>query len=110
MLPNWSGPYLVIFGAQLRVAYFGQAFLFLDADGAVGRKAFDRERPGHADPLGVLVGLVVEHFGIGPAGDRGVDLLLPPRRSSHHCFEQLLGVGGPSFSGSPGISHSSHSS
>ena len=39
------------------------------------RQALDRERPGHADALVVFVGLVVERFGLGMAGDGGVDLL-----------------------------------
>ena len=38
------------------------------------RQALDRERPGDADALLVLVRLVVERLGLGVAGDRGVDL------------------------------------
>ncbi len=41
----------------------------------VRREALDRERPADADALVVLVGLVVEHLGLGVAGDGGVDLL-----------------------------------
>ena len=36
---------------------------------AVGREAFDGERPGHADLLLVLVGLVVEELELGLGGD-----------------------------------------
>ena len=40
----------------------------------VRREALDRERSGHADARGVLVGLVVEQLGVGVAADGGVDL------------------------------------
>ena len=54
-----------------------QFVVFVHAEHAVGRKALDRERPGHADLLLVLVGLVVEVFELGLGGDGRVDLLLP---------------------------------
>jgi hypothetical protein len=63
--------------AEFRVALFRAAPLFLDADRAVGREAFDGERPGDSDPLVVFVGLIDQRFGIGAAGDRGVDFALP---------------------------------
>ena len=40
------------------------------------REALDGERPGYADLLFVIVGLVVEVFKLGLGGDGGVDLLL----------------------------------
>lgn len=68
-------------GAGLAAALGGlelveQAVVHVHRGDAVGRKALDRERPRHAH-LGVVgVGLVVEVFGIGLGGDRGVDFLL----------------------------------
>ncbi len=41
---------------------------------AVRGETFDGERTSHPDTLGVLVGLVVEHLGVGVASDCGVDL------------------------------------
>ena len=41
----------------------------------VGREAFHREGAADTDDFLVFIGLVVERFGIGVAGDGGVDLL-----------------------------------
>ena len=40
------------------------------------REAFDGERPGYANLLLILVGLIVEVFKFGLGSDRGVDFLL----------------------------------
>jgi hypothetical protein len=55
--------------------------VLIDSQRAMGRKAFDRERPGHADFLLVLVRLVVEIFELRLGGDRGVGFLLPRNAS-----------------------------
>ena len=68
-------------------AHFGQLLLLLDADRPMRAERFDGERPGHADRLLVLVGLVVERFGLGVPGDGRVDLL--PR----HAFADVRVVG-----------------
>ena len=52
-----------------------------------GLRGFDGERPGHADRLLVLVGLVVERFALGVPGDGRVDLR--PR----HAFLDVRVVG-----------------
>jgi hypothetical protein len=41
----------------------------------MGRQALHREWPAHPHGLVVFIGLVVERFGVGVAGDGGVDLL-----------------------------------
>ena len=75
---------------------------------AVRRQALHRERPGHADALVVLVGLVVEQLGVGAAGDGGVDLLLPLAAQLPPLRVQLLRPASGHFgSASRGISHSS---
>ncbi len=53
----------------------GQRLLLLDADRAMRRQAFHRERPAHTHALVVFVGLVVERFGLRVFGDGRVDLL-----------------------------------
>ncbi len=58
-------------------------------------EALDRERPGHADLLLVLVGLVVEVFELGLGGDGGVDLLLPGDARLPPFGMQFLGASGP---------------
>lgn len=53
---------------------FEDEFIVLvDAEDAVRAEAFDGEGTGDADGLLVLVGLVVEVFGLGFGGDTGVD-------------------------------------
>ena len=70
-------------GESLLVRVFGassqridQLVVLIHAEDAMRREALDRERPGHADLLLVVVGLVVEVFKLGLGGDGGVDLLL----------------------------------
>ena len=53
-----------------------QFIVFIHPEHAVRREALDGERPGHADFLFVVVGLVVEVFKLGLGGDGGIDLLL----------------------------------
>ena len=53
-----------------------QFIVFIHPEHAVRREALDGERPGHADLLLVVVGLVVEVFKLGLGGDGGIDLLL----------------------------------
>ena len=72
-----------------------------------GREALDGERPGHADLLLVVVGLVVEVFELGLGGDGGVDLLLPGDAGLPPFGVQLLRRRpATSSSASRGISHS----
>ena len=54
-----------------------QFVVLIHGQHAVRRQALHGERPGHADLLLVLVGLVVEVFELGFGGDGRVDLLLP---------------------------------
>ena len=51
--------------------------IFVYGQGAVRRDTLDRELPGHADGLFVLVGPVVQVFVVGLGGDGGVYLALP---------------------------------
>ncbi len=61
-------------------AGFGDAInqfvVLVHAEHAVRGKALDGERPGHANYLLVVVGLVVEVFELGLGGDRRIDLTL----------------------------------
>jgi hypothetical protein len=52
-------------------------------------QALDSERAGDSDPLVFLVGLVVQHFRVGAAGDRGVDFPLPLLASVPPCLMDL---------------------
>ena len=67
--------FFAVAGFRLR-CLVDQFVVFIDGQDAVGRQAFDRERPGDADLLLVLVGLVVEGFELGLGGDGSVDFLL----------------------------------
>jgi hypothetical protein len=53
----------------------GESLFLLDADRPVRRETLDRERAADADGLVVLIRLVVQHLGLGVAGDSRVDLL-----------------------------------
>jgi hypothetical protein len=66
----------VVLGLLLGAVGVDQLVVLIDTQHAVGREALDRERPGHADLLLVLVRLVVEVLELGLGGDGGVDLLL----------------------------------
>ena len=80
---------------QLRVAHFGTLLFFFDADRPMRRQAFHGERPRDPDSLGFLVGLVIEHLGVGLAGDGGVDFSLPVLMSLPPFLQQLFCISWP---------------
>ena len=65
----------------------------------MGRETFDGERPGDANLLLVLVGLVVEEFELGLGSDGGVDFLLPGDARLPPVGMQLLRRVRPAFIG-----------
>ena len=109
VLQDHLGEVCVVASSALRFARGVDQFVVLvHAKHAMGREALDGERPGHADLLLVLVGLVVEVFELGLGGDGGVDLLLPGDAllaTSRRAASWLRPA--TSRSASRGISHSS---
>ena len=81
-----------------------QFIVLVHAQHAVGAKALDGERTGHADLLLVLVGLVVEVLKLGLGGDGRIDLLLPGDASLPPVGMSFFAASGQSVSpraGSP---------
>jgi hypothetical protein len=78
-----------------RLAGVDQLVVGTDGEDAVGREAFDGERPGDADGLLVLIGLVVEVLEVGLGGDGGVDFLLAGDALFPPFGVEALGFVGP---------------
>ena len=81
--------------AQARLRQVDRIALLIDRQRAVRRQALDRERPGHADFLLILVGLIVEIFAVSLRGDGGIDLLLAADASLPPFGMELLSFSRP---------------
>ena len=93
-----EGLFFLVVSAGLRDVFgiaVDQLIVLVHPKHPVRREALNRERPGHANYLLVVVGLVVEFLRLGLGCDGGVDLLLPRNAGLPPVCVQLLRRVGP---------------